>query len=64
VIDKRNVIFAVLVFLAPIVVAWYGLSVAAAAGLVVLLLLGRWLDVFPRAASCVESLYGSRQEEL
>jgi len=41
--DKRNFIFAVLVFLAPIVVAWYGLSVAAAAGLVVLLLLGRWL---------------------
>lgn len=41
--DKRNFIFAVLVFLAPIVVAWYGLSVAAAAGLVALLLLGRWL---------------------
>jgi len=41
--DKRNYIFAILLFLAPIVVAWYGLSVAAAAGLVVLLLLGRWL---------------------
>ena len=41
--DRRNFIFAVLVFLAPIVVAWYGFSVAAAAGLVVLLLLGRWL---------------------
>ena len=41
--DKRNYIFASLLFLAPVVVAWYGLSVAAAAGLVVLLLLGRWL---------------------
>lgn len=41
--DKRNYIFAILLFLAPVVVAWYGLSVAAAAGLVVLLLLGRWL---------------------
>lgn len=41
--DKRNFIFATVVFLAPIVVAWYGLSVAAAAGLVVLLLLCRWL---------------------
>ena len=41
--DKRNFIFATVVFLAPIAVAWYGLSVAAAAGLVILLLLGRWL---------------------
>ena len=41
--DKRNFIFAVIVFLAPIVVAWYGLSVAAAVGLVILLLLARWL---------------------
>ena len=41
--DKRNFIFAILVFVAPIVVAWYDLSVAAAAGLVILLLLGRWL---------------------
>lgn len=41
--DKRNFIFAILVLLAPIVVAWYGLSVAAAVGLVILLLLGRWL---------------------
>jgi len=41
--DKRNFIFAILVFLAPIVVAWHDLSVAAAAGLVILLLLGRWL---------------------
>lgn len=41
--DTRNTIFAVILFLAPVVVAWYGLSVAAAAGLVVLLLLCRWL---------------------
>ena len=41
--DKRNLAFAVVLFLAPLAVAWYGLSVAAAAGLVVLLLLLRWL---------------------
>ena len=41
--DKRNLIFAIVVFLSPIVVAWYGLSVAAAVGLVILLLLCRWL---------------------
>ena len=41
--DRRNLVFAVVVFIAPIVVAWFGLSVPAAAGLVVLLLLGRWL---------------------
>ena len=41
--DKRTMIFAVLLFIAPIVVAWYESSVAAAAGLVVLLLLLRWL---------------------
>ena len=41
--DKRNSIFAIVVFLAPIVVAWYGLSVVAAAGIVILLLLCRWL---------------------
>jgi len=58
--DKRNFIFAVIVFLAPIVVAWYGLSVAAAAGLVILLLLARRLDAFPRAVSYVDSLYQSR----
>jgi len=58
--DKRNFIFAILVFVAPIVVAWYGLSVAAAAGLVVLLLLGRWVDAFPRAVSYVDSLYQGR----
>ncbi|MBT8108792.1 MAG: hypothetical protein KJP17_11180 [Gammaproteobacteria bacterium] len=40
--DKRNLVFTIVVFLAPIIVAWYGLSVAAAAGLVVLLLLCRW----------------------
>jgi glutathione S-transferase len=42
-IDKRAAIFAVVLFLAPIVVAWYGLSVAAAVGIVILLLLCRWL---------------------
>ena len=41
--DKRNLVFAIAVFVAPIVVAWYGLSVAAAVGIVVLLLLCRWL---------------------
>ena len=41
--DKRNLLFAIAVFIAPVVVAWYGLSVAAAAGLVILLLLCRWL---------------------
>ncbi len=41
--DKRTAIFAVLLFVAPILVAWYGLSVAAAAGAVILLLLLRWL---------------------
>lgn len=41
--DKRNFAFAIALFLAPVVVAWYGLSVAAAAGIVVLLLLCRWL---------------------
>jgi len=41
--DNRNFVFAIAVFLAPVVVACYGLSVAAAAGIVVLLLLCRWL---------------------
>ena len=41
--DNRNLVFAIAVFFAPVVVAWYGLSVAAAAGIVVLLLLCRWL---------------------
>lgn len=41
--ENRNLVFATAVFLAPVVVAWYGLSVAAAAGIVVLLLLFRWL---------------------
>ncbi len=41
--DKRATIFAILLFIAPIVVAWYSLSVAAAVGIVVLLLLCRWL---------------------
>lgn len=41
--DKRNLAFAIAVFLAPVLVAWYGLSVAAAVGIVILLLLCRWL---------------------
>lgn len=41
--DRRNLVFAIVLFLAPLVVAWYGLSVTAAAGIVVLLLLCRWL---------------------
>jgi glutathione S-transferase len=41
--EKRNLVFATILFLAPVVVAWYSLSVAAAAGIVVLLLLCRWL---------------------
>ena len=41
--NNRNFVFAVALFGAPIIVAWYGLSVAAAAGIVILLLLCRWL---------------------
>ncbi|MDH3621774.1 MAG: hypothetical protein OER91_12835 [Gammaproteobacteria bacterium] len=41
--EKRNLVFAVIVFVAPVMVAWYGLSVAAAAGVVILLLLCRWM---------------------
>lgn len=41
--DKRNLVFAIVVFIAPVFVAWYGLSVAAAVGVVILLLLCRWL---------------------
>ena len=41
--NNRSLVFAVALFGAPIIVAWYGLSVAAAAGIVVLLLLCRWL---------------------
>lgn len=41
--DNRNLVFAIFVFIAPVVVAWYGLSVAAAAGVVILLLLVRWM---------------------
>ena len=41
--EKRNLILAIVVLLAPIVVAWYELSVAAAVGVVLLLLLCRWL---------------------
>ena len=41
--DKRSFAFAIVVFLAPIAVAWFGWSVPAAVGLVALLLLLRWL---------------------
>lgn len=41
--DKRNLALAIAVFLAPIAVAWWGLSVPAAVGVVLLLLLLRWL---------------------
>lgn len=41
--DNRSLVFAIAVFIAPVIVAWYGLSVAAAAGIVILLLLCRWL---------------------
>lgn len=41
--DKRNLALAVAVFAAPIAVAWFGLSVPAAIGVVLLLLLARWL---------------------
>lgn len=41
--ENRNLVFAVILFAAPIIVAWYEFSVAAAAGMVVLLLLCRWL---------------------
>lgn len=40
--DNRNFVFAIAVFIAPVVVAWYGLSVTAAVGIVILLLLCRW----------------------
>lgn len=41
--EKRKLAFLALLFLAPVVVAWYELPVAAAVGVVLLLLLGRWL---------------------
>lgn len=41
--DKRKLFVALLLVLAPIIVAWYGLSVAAAIGVVLLLLVLRWL---------------------
>jgi hypothetical protein len=41
--ETRNFIFAIVVFVAPVVVAWWGLSVPAAAGIVIPLLLCRWL---------------------
>ncbi len=42
---KRLLIHAVFLFLLPIVVAWFGLGVASAMALVVLMLLWRWLVV-------------------
>lgn len=44
-IDTRLFVHAVFLTLAPIVVAWFGLSVPAAVFLVVLLLLWRWIVV-------------------
>jgi len=44
-IGNRLLLHAVFLFLAPIVVAWFGLSVPAAILLVLLLLLWRWLVV-------------------
>jgi glutathione S-transferase len=41
--DRRKLVLAIVLFLAPVIVAWYGLSVAAAAGLVLLLLFAHWL---------------------
>jgi glutathione S-transferase len=41
--DKRTFALFIVIFVAPIVVAWFDLSVPAAIGLVVLLLLLRWL---------------------
>jgi hypothetical protein len=40
--EKRNLAFAIVVLLAPVAVAWFGLSVPAAVGVVLLLLLLRW----------------------
>lgn len=44
-IENRLLIHAVFLTLAPIIVAWFGLSVPAAIALVLLLLLWRWLVV-------------------
>lgn len=41
--DKRRLVHTVFLFLLPLVVAWYGLSLAAAAGLVILMLAWRWM---------------------
>jgi hypothetical protein len=77
--ETRNFIFAIVVFVAPVVVAWWGLSVPAAAGIVIPLLLCRWLmpegcgggkadpvrieREQPGAVSFVENLYRTRQGE-
>ena len=44
--DKRILFYTLALLLAPIFVAWFGLSVPAALGLVLLLLILRWLIVF------------------
>ena len=41
--DKGKQVFAVLLYVAPVAVAWYGWSVAAAIALVLLLLVLRWI---------------------
>ena len=43
--EKRNLIHAIALLLAPLMVAWLGLSMWSAAGLVILLLIWRWLIV-------------------
>ena len=44
--DKRILFYTLALLLAPIFVAWFGLSVPAAIGLVVMLLMLRWLIIF------------------
>ncbi|MEL7187139.1 MAG: hypothetical protein AAFN50_12005 [Pseudomonadota bacterium] len=43
--DRRRLIHFIALLLAPLIVAWYGLSVPAALGLVLLLLVWRWMIV-------------------
>jgi len=49
--DKRKLFIAALLVLAPIFVAWFGLSVAAAAGVVVLLLFVYWVVILSGIAA-------------
>ena len=44
-IERRLLVHAVFLTIAPIIVAWYGLSTPAAVLIVLLLLLWRWLIV-------------------